>query len=226
MKTGRIIVAGVAVVLGITSARADIILAADPDYPAGAAMFTLDPELYSPAQRGITATRHLRQTFQLGSTIEVAGLVTSVAVGSSGVNAGLVISIYEVADVNASSWSAGTLMHSFAISTNSPLPTTSSRLGFTFTGADIFTLPQRNTGAEGYGLEVSNGDDVTQLGNWRHSNDGTNHYPDGVFYNESGSIPNSARDIGIALVAVPEPSVALLMLGGAGLIGFVRRRRR
>jgi len=215
---------GAALLCCTVTSNAQVTMAADPGY-AGATFLTLDPDLYAPAQRNVAADRELRQTFQLGSTIEVSQLVTGLDTqAGSTLDGGLVISFYEVADVNAGSWSPGTLMKTFTIPTSTPLLSTEFTMGFTFSGSDIFTLPQRDTGTEGYGMTISNADGLSNVGAWHHSNDGTDNYTAGIYYSEGGSPPNAARDMGIALFAVPEPTT--LALVGFGSLALLTARRR
>jgi len=225
MKPTHALLVTSALLLGTNASNAAIALSADPGY-AAATFLTVDPDLFSPAQRNVAADRELRQTFQLGSTIEVGRLVTGLDTqAGDSLNGGLVVSFYEVADVNAGSWSPGTLVHTFTIPTTEALPSTEFTIGFDFTGGDVFTLPQRNSGTEGYGMAISNADGSSNIGAWHHTNDGTNHYTAGIYYSEGGTPPNSARDMGIALYAVPEPScLALAGLGSLALIGTRRRR--
>lgn len=180
------------------SIQAAVTLTADPGYPAGAQVFTVDPEAHSPGQRRVSGTRHLRQTFQLSESIDVSNIVLSLA--ASGTNGGLVISFYQVADVNAANWTAGTLVKTITLDTSVSLPASTARLGLSLSGADVFTLPQRNTGTAGYGIEIANYDGVSTVGNLRHSNDGVDDYPAGKFYIEDGTASGTGnRDIGLAL---------------------------
>lgn len=221
-----LLIASVLGYAGITSTQAAITITGDPGFPANPAFITVDPELYGPNQRNVAADRELRQTFQLDSTIEVGQLITGLKTDAGdNLNGGVIISIYEIADVLASSWSPGALVHSFTIPTSTTLPSTSANIGFTFSDSDVFTLPQRDTGSEGYGLAISNADGTSNIGGWRHTNDGTDHYTEGYYYSEGGSIPNAARDMGIAFVAVPEPSTYALLGLGALALTFARRRR-
>ncbi|MCA9260027.1 MAG: hypothetical protein KDA61_12535, partial [Planctomycetales bacterium] len=190
------------------------------------------------AGRGLAADRNLRQTFQNPQTFDVQQIVLSQRVEAGGVNAGYEMRIYEVDDVNADTWTPGALVAEILFPTGSVLPVTSlSRLGFALSDADVFTLPQRNDGVMGYGIEISNGDDATTIGTIRHTNftdvDGNlvDYYATGKFYTESGGQSGSGhRDIGLALspsvldVPIPEPTAAAL--AAVGLVAGLRRRRR
>lgn len=193
-----ILLSAIGVLLGSPSAQGAVTLTADPSYPASPKVFTVDPESFTPGARGVTGTRQLRQTFQLSQSIDVDGIVLSLA--GTGTDGGLVLSFYELADVNASSWSAGTLVNTITLTTAVNLPTSTARLGLTLSGVDVFTLPQRDTGTSGYGIEISNFDGVSNIGSLRHSNDGSDNYTDGKFYTETGLQSGSGeRDIALAL---------------------------
>jgi hypothetical protein len=227
MSSKVFLAAAAGIVLAALPSRADVTLIPNPaDYGASPAVFTLDPEAFGPAQRGVTGTRNLRQTFQLADSIFVENIVLSLAL--NGTDGGLVIDFYEIADVGAGSWSAGTLVHTITLPTTVDLPSTTARLQLQLSGADIFSLTQRNTGNEGYGIEVSNADDVSGIGNFRHSNDGTEHFTQGRFYTESGSPSGTGRDLGVALsgTIIPEPAAfSLLGFGALGLLLFRRKTR-
>ena len=209
------------------SVRADIALTIDPSYPSNPPLFTIDPEPLTVAQRGITGTRQLRQTFQLSSTLAVDSITLSLVL--NGTNGGLVVSFYEVADVNAATWAAGSLVKTLTLSTNVDLPTTTTRLGLSLSGGDIFTLSQRDSGTTGYGIEIANADGVQTIGNIRHSNNGVDNFAGGRFYTESGAQSgNGDRDFGLALAGavVPEPETYLLAgLGAMSLLLFRRWMR-
>lgn len=210
--------------IGALSSPAAILPTADPDYPAGAPVFTLDPELYSPAQRGLAQARELRQTFQNPETFTVGEIVMSMDVTGGGVNAGLIVEIFEVDDVNASSFSPGTLIHSLTVPTTEALPGTNQRLGLTLTDADQFVLPQRDSGTEGYAIQFSNVDEAAAGSIFRHSNDGTEHYTFGRFYKEDGNPSGTGRDLGVALAPteIPEPATWLIAILGVAAVGLRR----
>lgn len=205
--------------------NAEIMTVADPDFPTSAPVLTVDPEGLGTAQRGVAADRLLRQTFQNPATFDVGEIVLSLRVDAGGENGGLDFSIFEVDDVNSNTWTPGSLVTSFSIPTTDAIPVTSGRLGLSLSGDHIFSLPARNSGTQGYGLEISNGDDATTVGLIRHTNDGNDNYASGKFYTESGGQSgNGTRDFGIAMIPVPEPTGTLLLL--SGLVVLLRRRNR
>lgn len=217
----KLIVGAMALVVCV-STYASIVVSADPAYDTGSPVFTLDPELYSPAARNLAGTRQLRQTFQNSTTFDVGQIVLSLIVQSTA--SGITLEVFEVDDVNASSWAPGVSVATVNVAAGD-MVSSSLRLGIALSGLDVFTLPQRDSGTEGYGIQLSVDDETTNVGAWRHSNDGTDHYTQGIYYSEGGTPPNPARDMGVNLIAVPEPAtIGLMGLCGLGL--FVARRYR
>jgi hypothetical protein len=202
----RVANCAVAVLLaGASAARCAVTTAADPMYPPFPNVFTTDPLAVTNANRGITADRNLRQTFKNPTTIDVGQIVLGFDVNTPA--GGMIIDFYEVDDVNAAMWSPGTLVHTITLPDLTVA--TSQRLGITLTDADIFELPARFAGTTGYGIELSNADVTTTIGTWIHTLDGIDHYPDGVFYTETGEISGSdpTRDVGVALLSANAPPV-------------------
>ena len=174
----------------------------DPAYPADAVVFTVDPEGKDTAQRGITLTRNIRQTFQVPTTFNVDRIVAGINVDNASVTSGLQIRIFEVADVLAN-WAPGNLVKQFTFPTVPAElgPASTVRMGLTLTGADIFTLQARNTGNLGYGIEFSNNDTINTFGVVRHTSAGSgspDYYAGGRYLTEGGG-GNANRDLGIAL---------------------------
>lgn len=222
MKKSAIIAVCLAVgVAGLS--HASIVATADGSYDTGGAVYTLDPEANTPASRGLTGVRQLRQTFQLHSTIDVGQIVVSLANNAAGGNLG--VRVWEVSNVNSSPWSTnGTALVDFQVA----IPTSTARTQIDLSGADVFTLVQRDTGTEGYAIELYSVDGATQLGSIRHSNSGTDNFTEGAFIIESGAISRADRDIGLSITAViPEPAtIALFGIAGLGLMASRRRFRR
>jgi hypothetical protein len=130
-------------------------------------------------------------------------IVASIDVDAGAVAAGLQVRIFEVDDVLAAPWAAGNLVKQFTIPTVPAELSTSStmRLGITLTGGDIFTLPQRNAGNMGYGIEYSNNDGVGLFGLLRHTSvaaTSEDYYLTGRYLTETGG-GNVNRDTGLAL---------------------------
>lgn len=226
LGTTRLLVAMTVVALATSFAsvsRAGIMTTADEAYPAAPIVFTADPLLHNPANRGLTTDRELRQTFKNPTTFDVRKIVISFDVNDGGAS-GLRLQFVEVDDVNASTFVAGNLIKTIELPA-STYSNTSDRLGISLSGSDIFTLPRRGDGTTGYALIVSQIDQAaTNAGTWDHTNvSATDIYPNGRYYTESnGSQGNGHRDYGLAL-ATPEPASLGLML--LGLCGWVVARR-
>src|SRR3990172_933854 len=199
----RIAVAAAAV-LGVAApqSRANIfVTGGDPPAPPAPLVFTADagpPGTPGTGSRGIDALRRLRQTFKNPTTFDVGQVFLGFDV-TSGVG-GLTVSIYEVEDVNAGTWTPGNLVHSFQYFNN--LPGSTGRLKFDLTGSDVFSLAARNAGTNGYGLELSNVDNVSNPGQIVHTSAAAvdpDLYLDGRYYTETGG-GNANRDFGVWLL--------------------------
>ncbi len=183
-----------------SAALGGIVLSADGGYDVGGALFTLDPEANSPGARGITDARELRQSFQLADSLDVEELVLSVAL--NGTAGDLVLRVYQLADVTAGTWSAGTLVHSLTVPTGGT--SSGANLRLSLSGADVFFLPARNAGTTGYGIELTQSAGGG-IGSIRHSNTGSDLFAPGNYYTEtgnagsSGGSPNTTRDLGLSI---------------------------
>ena len=189
--------------LGANAAFGDATLVADPGYPASPAAFTVDPELTdTPAARGLTAGRQLRQTFKISQRTSVEQIVVSADFAVS--NNGLTVNIYEVANTVAGTWNPGALVKTITFDSSVTIPDTTTTIGILLTGDDVFTLDP-TLGDAGYGIELVDGGG--SLGVIRHTNSGTDHYPEGLFYKEDGNISAAHRDFGVAIAGTPDTSV-------------------
>lgn len=196
-----------------STASAAISLTSDPTlgFPD---IHTTNPSAYGPAEQTLTLTRMLRQTFKNDAAFDIGQIVLSLRLtgtdgtANSGAGVGgLVVNLYQVDDVNATTWTAAlgvsspTPFQTWTIPQTTSIPATVDRLGLTFTGADVINLPVRNSGTTGYGIEVSSVDMVTVMGGWRVTAPGIDDYVDGVFYREDGTISRPERDAGLSLIA-------------------------
>lgn len=202
------------------SARAAVTATGDPEdrYGAAPVVYTIDPfdaSVTTRANRGITQDRKLRQTFKNPTTFNVGQINLSFdvtggsTVGGAG-DTGLKLAFYEVDDVLSGNWTPGTLIREVTLQP-STMPGSSQILRFDLTGGDVFSLPQRDAGTTGYGLEISTPNAFTSDGNpgvlfFTNQSD-TDFYPDGRYYVEGGA-SNSFRDVGLSLVASTEIACA------------------
>lgn len=175
--------------------------------------------------RGIRDSRKIRQTFQVDSAFDVEKIYLSF---NNYTGEEFTIKIFEVSDVEAGSWSAGTQIGSTITTPLGSAFTGTSNLEITLSALEQFTLPQRNSGSLGYGMELESvGSD--DAGVWAHAHDGTDYANPARHYQENGSGQNLNRDMGLAFTAVSEPSTfafALVIVGLVGLVGMRRLRRR
>lgn len=199
---------------GGASARAAINLTADPGAPGFPDIHVVDARAFGDIAHGFSGTRMLRQTFNNPVTLDIGEIVLSLSLnGTDGAandgagEGGLVINLYEVSDVNGADWTAAgpgiSPIQTWTIPQTTSIPATDGRLSISFTGGDVFTLPARDAGTEGYGLEIASVDGVTSMGAWHVTpNDEIDRYAAGVFYREDGTISRVFRDAGLSIFAV------------------------
>jgi hypothetical protein len=208
---GRVAAAATAVLLlGNATAQAAVSVASDPPIPVSPLVATTDPFAAATGGNvGLADVRMIRQTFKNPTTFNVGQIITAFDV--TGGTGGFAMSIFEVADVNGSTWAntgpAATPLHSLAFYNN--LPGTTQRLGFNLSGADVFELPARFDGTTGYGIEFTTVDQVNNPGQFRHSNTAaadTDFYVDGKYYIQTGASTNGNRDFGLWLSGV-DPNI-------------------
>ncbi len=205
-------------------AQAAVTATGDPEDRFGAEVdrivYTVDPfdtELVSKiADRGVIGNRRLRQTFQNPTTFNVGQINISFNVGGGSIvggldDTGLKLAFYEVADVLATSFTPGPLVREITLQPGS-MPSSDEILRFDLTGGDVFTLPQRNTGNQGYGLQISTPNELESDGNpggWVYTNVAdplTDYYAGGLVFDETGTNLNFRhRDIGFSLLASTAP---------------------
>lgn len=194
-------------------AQATINLTAETPLDPAAPVFTGDTA--SLGTDAIYDNHALRQSFQLTQDITVSELVFGLDV--TYIPAGLRFRVYEVDDVNAATFTPGTLIADRLLPT---LPNADATLGIELTGADQFFLAQRDTGSQGYAVELID-NDPTVWGNtqasvakWIRTSTSAS--------GGQGYVDGSPTGVSYQLSIVPEPSsLALVVIGGI----FLTRRR-
>jgi hypothetical protein len=227
-----------AVLAMVATSAAGTILTGDVkgNFPYNAEVYTTNPWSGSTANAGLTETRQVGQTFQSKVDVDVNEIAFSFDVtggASEGTNAvGLTVQLYEVDDVLAGSIDTAALTPLKEWAFPGVLPA-GDFLWLTLTDDDVFTLPARNTGTEGYLLRLTTVEHDIDNGN---GNPGTlvyskydNPYPPGTVYRNTSSATapmgtvSSAYDAGIAINHIPEPSTLCLLL--VALFGLAATRR-
>ncbi len=182
-----------------------IIVTGNAPYMTSGEVYTTDPAAVTNANRGLTTTRELFQSFKNPATIDVRNIVLSFRVTNA--STGLQLKLYEDEDVNASNILTGTppalgnLIHTISLPVGS-YGTSSERIGVTLSGSDIFSLPQRDAGTTGYAISISQIDQSGSVvsGNLFYANNGTDNYVDGKVYQESGAAIECESRCGIIAV--------------------------
>ncbi len=204
------VIACVTLLISAGAARAAVTFTADPavlPLPSEADVYTLNPyvDAMSNGGAGVAVTagegqRNLRQTFKLAQDINVGQITISLVGGQQ--SAGLQLRIYEVDDV-LSSWNPGNLVHESIFETT--VVDSTNWLQISFTDGSIFSLPARNAGSTGYGIEFSENSGVlgNSVGELRYNTDTTDYYADGRYLFADGGAP-AVRDIGLIIVGTDE----------------------
>lgn len=210
--------------------EAGVIATSNAPFQTTAEVFTVDPFAVTRADRGLTTTRELYQTFKNPTTFDVKKITLSFRVTNA--TTGLQVKFYEVADVVPASptniitsGSLGSLIHTIALPAGT-YGTSSERLGIELTGSDIFSLPQRDAGTTGYAISISQLTQPASIvsGNFYFSNV-ADLYANGRAYIETGAQSGSGRDFGVSISSAPEPtSVVIALFGLVAVWGASRRR--
>ena len=196
-------------------ASAVSIVTGDNVFPLSAEVVAADPAINN---FGDDASESLTQTFQVDTTFDALSITIAYEYDSNGTVPGSIdIEVFEVADVFASSITAGTSLFS---ATGVVVPGDADHVQFVL---DSPLTLAATSGTAGYAFEISNG------GNpgfeWRRTGGTRNNvYAFGQFY-EDGVWKNSGeRDgtLAISSTAIPEPHsfvLAAVLLGGLQLAG-------
>lgn len=206
----------------ISVGRTAVVATGDPEdrYGTNPNVFTVDP--FDPAfggppvvghNAGITQDRRIKQTFKNPDTFNVGQInfsfdVTGGSTVGSTADTGIRVAFYEVDDVTASSWAPGALVKEIVLQPGN-MPGSNEVFRLDLTGGDVFSLPQRNAGNTGYGVEFSTPNQNTSDGNpgtlWFTDVSMTDFYADGR-YHPFNSTSSSTRDIGLSLVESLAPT--------------------
>jgi len=190
-------------------------------YPSEAEVFTTLNLADTPF--GDDGNPTITQTFQVPITFDLAAFAVSYEYDNNN-NTGVTVDweIFEVADVNAASLTAGTSIFT-------SLDNVYANQGNNGEGLLTLTTPltlTATTGTAGYGLRLSGASNANGQGfEWERSTAAA-----GNFYAEGSSYENGAsegdRDYSLALVAVAVPEPSSLALLGLGSLSMIVRRRR
>lgn len=200
----------------------------DNGFNTSAAVFTTIGDGFN--ERNVRNDRANTQTFQVGSTFTLDAIY--IEYQSGGYSDGdVTLSIYNVADVNASTLSLGSLVVSGTFTSNSTTraaagftssTSATSLLAFDFTGSDEVSIGA-TAGTAGYALQFTTTAGSNAVFAWQRGGG----YAGGSSY-EAGSI-NSGLDYAVAFtaVAIPEPSSAAALAGALAVgVALTQRRRR
>ncbi len=174
--------------------------------------------------RDIRSSRNVAQTFKTSAAIDVGSIFINANHSEVNTNRTWSLQILEVADIGANPFvGAGTVLLDKSITTNFASANITGQvfLEIKLTGADVFTLPVRNSGNNGYALRIV--DDGGGTGIFSLGGNSASTFV-GRGYNYTNPTTSMATgDWNFAIAVVPEPtSLSLLGLGGLALL---RRRR-
>lgn len=206
----------------------------DNGFNTSAAVYTSTSDNFN--ERNVHGARFNTQTFQVGSAFTLDAVYIEYQAPGSGYSDGdFTLTIYNVADVTASSLTLGSPVVSGTFTSNS---TTRASAGFTssssvtsllefdFTGSDEVSIAA-TSGTAGYAIQFTTNTGTNPVFNWQRSGQSGDAYAGGSSY-ETGSI-NSGLDYAVAFtaVAIPEPSSAAALAGALAVgVAMTKRRRR
>lgn len=214
-------------------AQAAVVANLDAVWPVAPAVETVDvygviagaPDGTGVSNYSLSGTRRGRQTFQVTEAFVLSDIYLSSRRWDGTI--GFTVRFFEVADIQAGTWTPGNAVGSVLTfdPTGDALNHTERRnLHLRLSEGEQFLLSPRASGNQGYGIEFETIGDTTTVFQLVHAYDGTNYAPGRMYQDATGM--NVAWDVGLALVAVPEPSRVALALGAALLLAAVVRRGR
>lgn len=208
-------------------AQAAIITSINSAWPGSPDVQTVDANSVTNSNRAISGTRINRQSFSVGSEVTVGEIFLS---ASNYNNLAFKLEFVEVVDVNSSNLAAvanivGPIGSTIIVDPQGSTATGTRNLSIELTPAEQFTLPAV-AGPGGYMVAISLVDTSSTVAafNWSHSNTGADIYSGGRQRRDDGNQTNT-RDYGLALIAIPEPGSAMLMLTGFAGLASIRRRK-
>jgi hypothetical protein len=205
-------------------------LGIDFSLPANSNVYTVSPAT-SFDERNVRDDRQNTQTFQVGTTFTLDSIYLEYQSPGTYADGDIILSIYNVDDVNAATLTLGSLVVSGTFTSDATTRAAAgftsdggatSLLQFTFTGADQVSIPA-TSGTAGYAIQFTTTAGTNPVFTWERA--GGDLYAGGSSY-ESGTI-NTGLDYSLAFAAaVPEPgTVALVTVGLFGALCITRRRR-
>lgn len=210
---------------GVATSHADTITVDGP-WSAAAEVEAATP---GDASFGDDANVSLAQSFSVGSAFSAEAIYLAYENDSNAyTNWNMTLTIFEVADVQATNLVAGTTVYSGSFTFPAPVGSSGSD---TIARIDLTTPLALNAsvGTEGYALQIteSSDGDFNPGFEWlRTGNTAGNVYAGGAAYEDgiTKGVGASGRDFSLAISSIPEPATISLFAALGGGILFMRRR--